>query len=60
MSKLPDLAVREFFEAGGWFSSAVHWIEHEASVVVHYVAPVVKAIVNYVEKHPPVYNGRAK
>jgi len=46
--------------AGGWFSSVVHFVEHEASVAYHYAAPVVKWIVDHWQPTPPVYNGRAK
>jgi hypothetical protein len=43
-----------------WLHSAVNWVEHEASVIAHYAVPVVKAIVDYVGKHPPIYNTHAK
>jgi hypothetical protein len=44
-----------------WVHAAVHFVEHEASVAVHYALPVVTAIVNYFATHPPgpTY-GRAK
>ena len=43
-----------------WVHSAVNFVEHEASVVYHYAAPVVKWIADHWPTTPPVYNGRAK
>ena len=58
-----ELSIEELeaIAAGGWLSSVVNFVEHEASVAYHYVAPVVKWIADHWPKTPPViYNGRAK
>lgn len=41
-----------------WLHSAVNWVEHEVSTVIHYAAPVIKAIVKGIEdrvQHPTKY-----